>query len=298
MANNKELDALAIRKKGIIKIAKHAEQHEYTQNFMPSEIFNKKLEANGIDIFTFIERKWCCPISNPPSAWRKTQDNVALLNIKSYDDWWEGIGKKTRNMVRKAEKSGVKLDVVEPSESLAEGIWKIYNETPIRQGRAFSHYGQALDNVKGIVLASKKDTFIGAYFNNELIGFIQLIYGDNVVIIGQILSLQKCWDKAVNNCLVAKAVEVCASNNNHWLMYGRIGNHPSLDKFKESNGFIKFALTRYYVPLTRKGGIAIKLGLHRELKDAVPQSVKNKLFGVYNWVSRTKTKLKLKKQIS
>jgi hypothetical protein len=33
----------------------------------------------------------------------------------------------------------------------------------------------------------------------------------NITIIPQILSLQKHWDKAVNNALVAKAIQVCAS---------------------------------------------------------------------------------------
>ena len=32
------------------------------------------------------------------------------------------IGKKTRNMVRRAEKSGLKVNVVEPNDKLAEGI--------------------------------------------------------------------------------------------------------------------------------------------------------------------------------
>ena len=75
---------------------------------------------------------------------------------------------------------------------------------------------------------------------------------------------------------------------------GRIGNHPSLDRFKESNGFVKFPITRYYVPLTRKGRVAIRLGLHRELKDALPQSLKGPLIPVLNWVSRNKMRLKLR----
>ena len=70
---------------------------------------------------------------------------------------------------------------------------------------------------------------------------------------------------------LAKAVEVCASKGQRWLMYGRIGNHPSLDRFKESNGFVKYPITRFYVPLTWKGRVAVRLGLHRELKDALPQ---------------------------
>ena len=97
-----------------------------------------------VDVFTFLERKWCCPIPNPPSTWIKAEDNVGLLEIKDYDSWWSNVGKKTRNMVRRAEKSGIKVTVVEPSEKFAEGVWKIYNETPIRQGRAFPHYGESL----------------------------------------------------------------------------------------------------------------------------------------------------------
>ena len=108
--------------------------------------------------------------------------------------------------------------------------------------------------------------------------------------------MQKHWDKAVNNALLAKAVEVCASNGERWLMYGRIGNHPSLDKFKESNGFVKFPITRYYVPLTWKGRVAIRLGLHREFKDALPQSLKGPLIPVLNWASRNKMRLKLYQQ--
>ena len=38
-------------------------------------------------------------------------------------------------------------------------------------------------------------------------------------------------------------------------MYGRIGNHPSLDSFKDNNGFVKYPITRYYIPLTGKGRI-------------------------------------------
>ena len=142
-------------------------------------------------------------------------------------------------MVRRAEKSGINVIVVEPSQKFAEGVWKIYNETPIRQERAFSHYGESLEAVIGNITAARKSTFIGAFLQEELVGFIQIVYGDKIAIIAQILSMQKHWDKAVNNALLAKAVEVCASKGEQWLMYGRIGNHPSLDKFKESNGFAK-----------------------------------------------------------
>jgi len=147
--------------------------------------------------------------------------------------------------------------------------------------------------VKRIVLSAHNSTFAGSYVEDELAGFIQLVHGDNIAIISQILSLQKHWDKAVNNALLAKAIEVCASTHAKWLMYGRIGNHPSLDRFKQNHGFTRFSVTRYYVPLTGKGKIAAKLGLHRDFKDALPRSMKSTFIPIYNWISRTKAKRKL-----
>ena len=97
---------------------------------------------------------------------------------------------------------------------------------------------------------------------------------------------------SVNNALVAKAIEVCASRNVQWVMYGRMGNHPSLDSFKKSNNFSQIVFPRYYVALTRKGKIAIALRLHRPLKDTLPQWLKKPLFPVFNWISRAKLKIR------
>jgi len=290
---DKELEGLAIRKKGFAKIASYAgtgnySTLEYERDFVPTEEFWEKLANTGVDIFTFIERSWCFKLPNPPKNWLKTEDNIGLLEVSTYQEWWNRIGKKTRNMVRKAEKSGVTTEVVEPSEKLAEGIWRIYNETPVRQGRRFPYYGIELPTVKNAVMSSRNSTYFGAFFQNELVGFIQLVNGDKISIISQILSMQKFWDKAVTNSLLAKAIENCAKRQVRWVMYGRMGNHPSLDSFNLSNGFTRFSLTRYYVPLTKKGRIATILKLHRDLKDVLPQRMKGLLLRVFNWVNRPK----------
>ena len=227
---------------------------------------------------------------NPSDSWVRADDNIALLHVISYDQWWENVGKKTRNMVRKAEKSGIGIKVAEPNEALAKGIWKIYNETPFRQGRWFPHYGISLNAVQGI-LSSGDAAFIGGYYGPELVGFIRLEYGEEITIVSQILSLQQHWDKGVNNALLAKAVEVCAREQRPWIMYGRMGNHPSLDTFKANNGFVKYPLTRYYVPLTTKGGIATAIGLHRDPKDVLPPSLKYLLIPVFDWLSRARVRL-------
>ena len=292
---DKEMDyPFLVRKKTFVKVAQYPEAYEYLHDYAPTCEFLEKLSDRGVDIFTFVERTWCCPLPNPAPAWIKSADNVAILKVPPYSEWWNSIGKKTRNMVRKAEKSGVKTQITQPTEALAKGIWEIYRETPVRQGRAFSHYQYTLDMAKSLVANAKDSTFICSYLGEELVGFVQLVQGDNIVVMSQILSLQRHWDKAVNNALVAKAVEICASRNEPWLMYGRMGNHPSLDNFKESNGFSKCSLTRYYVPVTRKGQVAARLGLQKNAKDALPESLKSRLVPVFNWVSRTKVELKIK----
>ncbi len=289
-----DLDGVIVHKRGFAKVAKRAEQMEYTHDSPLTARFFEKLAERGVDIYTFVERKWCNPITSPSPNWLSTEDNVALLKITPYDEWLSSVGKKTRNMIRKAEKSGIKIEIAQPTETLAEGICKIYNETPIRQGRAFSHYGISLAEVKRQVAAYKDDTFISATLEGELVGFIQLVKGEQIVVMSQILSLQSQWDKAVNNALVAKAVEICAARGEPWLMYGRMGNHPSLDTFKASNGFQKYTLTRFYVPLTDKGRLVTKLRLHQPAKDALPGFLKAPLLPVFNWVSRTKMRLRTK----
>ncbi len=291
---DKEFEHLSIRKKGFARIARFSEQHEYSEPFVPTERFLEKVKNQGVDVFSFIERKWSDQTLNPSSKWLKTEDNIALIKISTYDEWWNNIDKKTRNMVRKAQKSGLKVEVVEPSVKLAEGIWEIYNETPIRQGRAFVHYGESLDSVKGTVFNSEKCDFISASLENEVVGFVQLSYGNKIAVMTQLLSKQKHWDKSVNNALIAKAIETCSAKNVPWLMYGRMGNHPALDNFKLNNGFEKMIFRRYYVILSRKGWLATKLGIHREGKDRVPTSVKGILIPLFNWVSRLKVRRKIR----
>jgi hypothetical protein len=286
-----DLEPVIISKKTFFKTAVDA--REYETDIAPTREFLEKLRERGADIFTFLERKWCNTLLNVPKSWVRTEDNVALLTITSYDEWLKNIGKKTRNMIRKSEKNGVRTIVISPDEKLAEGIWKIYNETPIRQERAFPTYGISLEAVKNYILPPQSSTYIGAYLQDELVGFIRLLHAKKITIMSQILSMQKHRDLALNNALVAKAVEVCASKDEKWLMYARMGNHPTLDKFKENNGFTKYPLTRYFVPLTRKGETAIKLGLHRRTEDVLPTSMKYRLIPIYNWASRAKMKIRL-----
>jgi hypothetical protein len=278
-------------------LAKNAS--EYLKDINPNEEFLTKLSERKVDIFSFIERGWLPQTMNQPKWWTKEQDNVGLLHINSYEKWLKAVVKKTRhNMVRKAEKFGVTTEIFSAiNDTLAKDIWKIYNETPIRQNRAFPHYGISVESLKNM-LQGENCIIVVAYSNNEVVGIAQVILGYKVAILSQLLSLQKYWNKAINNALIAKAVEICEKNRVNWLIYGRMETaHPSLDSFKRHNGFTKFSLTRFYIPLTRKGRLALRLRLHKDLKDVLPKSIKYPLIPVYSWISRMKIKLGLRESL-
>ena len=99
-----------------------------------------------IDLFTFMQRLTeTTPKYNFPMEW----DNFAALPISTFDHWWTKVlGFKGRNKAKQAEKKGVKLREIPFDDVLIEGIWRIYNETPIRQGKRFPHYGMPLERVR------------------------------------------------------------------------------------------------------------------------------------------------------
>jgi hypothetical protein len=241
-----------------------------------------RASRHRVDIFTFIQRAMdTSPKHNYPMEW----DNLAVLPISTFDHWWnQQIGFKARNKAKQAEKKGVIIREAAFNDELVEGIWKIYNETPIRQGRKFPHFGKSLEAVhkeEGTYL--DRSAFIGAYLDGRLIGFIKLLWDFDNVQAGllNIVSLVEQRDKAPTNGLVAHAVRICAERKTSFLLYSNFAygkrTHDSLSDFKERNGFQRVDLPRYYVPLSPFGSVALKLGLHKKVSERIPEGVILKL---------------------
>ena len=145
-------------------------------------------------------------------------------------------------------------------DALVRGIHSVYNESPIRQGKRFWHYGKDLEAVRrmnGTFL--DRSIFIGAYFQDNLIGFVKLVSDEDRGQAGlmQIVSMIQHRDKAPTNALLAQAVRSCTERGISYLWYANFtyGNkqRDSLADFKRHNGFQKVGLPRYYVPLTGRG---------------------------------------------
>jgi len=227
------------------------------------------------DILTFWQR---LPDTEPRYPYQMERDSIAALPIKSYSFWWEKqIERKARNKVRKAQKNGVIVKAATFDDRFVQGMTMIFNETPIRQGRRYLHYGKDFETVKREFSRFLfREEIFGAYVGEELVGFIMLADAGKYASLGQIVSKIAHRDLAPNNALLAKAVERCAEKGVPYLVYA-LWLEDSLGDFKRSNGFKKFDLPRYFVPLTSKGKLALKLGLHRGWKAALPNRLKRPL---------------------
>jgi hypothetical protein len=237
--------------------------------------------AHKADVFTFMQR---LPETKPKYSYPMEWDNLAVLPISTFDHWWKKqVDNKTRNMVRKAEKSGLTLKEVPFGDTLVRGIWEIYNESQFRQGKRFPHYGKDIATVhREEATHLDHSIFIGAFLGEEMIGFIKLVEDNirNEASLINIVSLIRHRDKAPTNALIATAVRACADRGIPYLVYSKFAygkrQRDTLSDFKRNNGFERIDLPRYFVPLSLFGRATLRLGLHHRFYDRVPGSVATK----------------------
>lgn len=227
------------------------------------------------DIFTFCQR---LPEQEPRHTFHAEWEEIAALPVQGFDHWWNTqIKGVTRNMVRKSRKAGIEVRESVYDDAFVRGMTDIFNESPVRQGRRFWHYGKSFEVVsRQFSRFLFRERLIGAYFQGELAGFAMLGNAGRFGDLGQIISKTAHRDKAINNALVAKAVELCARDGLPYLVYG-YWDETSLAAFKRHSGFEKVRLPRYFVPLTPKGRMALKLGAHRGWKALLPDGWKASL---------------------
>jgi hypothetical protein len=266
----------------IVRIARlEGEKHTFPDD-IEAVIDGLRKCGRRADIFTFLQR---ASDTSPKYSYPMEYDNLAVLPVSTFENWWNHqIRSYPRNRARQAEKKGVTFREVQFGDELIRGICGIYNETPIRQGKAFPHYGMTPEQARdyaGTFL--NQSAYIGAFLDDTMIGFIKLTVdeGRNQACMVHILSMVQHNDKAPTNALIAQAVRYCAEHKVPYLVYEHFqyGNKQgdSLSHFKEVNGFQRVDLPRYYLPITPLGRMALRLGLHHRLADRIPESMATKL---------------------
>ena len=245
-------------------------QDEWFEDLQQPGALLDELQGSGIkaDLFTFWQRLPHVEPSHPyPLEWQ----DIAVLPLTTHEHWWKNqIRPRVRSQIRKAEKDGLVVKEVPYDDEFVRGMTAIFNESPVRQGRPFWHYGKDFETVKQQFSRYLfREWMIGAYQDGRMVGFMMLANAGRFALTGQIISSLHHRDLSPNNTLISKAVESCAARGLSHLVY-LFWSDDSLGEFKRRCGFEKVRVPRYCVPLTWKGRLALKTGLHHGWQAALP----------------------------
>jgi hypothetical protein len=253
----------------------------------PSRFVDRlKKDPRGADLFVFSQKP---PDTEPRRKFRMAWSNVAAVPITTYEDWWEKrVTQVTRKNVRRALRRGVSVRKVEFDDRLVEAIVRINDSTPVKQQRRNVHYGKSFEAVKrDYTDFGGRSDYWGAFFNDEMIGVLRMIYQGPLGNIMQLFCMPQHNDKRPANILLTAAVEQCVRSGLKYLLYGQYiyGRNAKapLTEFKRRNGFEQILVPTYYVPLTVKGRMAIMLNMHRGIQFFVPQKVMDWAFAFRDW---------------
>lgn len=240
-----------------------------------SSVAALKKSSLGADIFAFNQQ---FPDLTPKLPFPMEWDSVAALPIRSYQHWFDSLPVSSRKNLKRSMRKGVVVREAAFTDEFVNGLVEIYRESPVRQRRTFWHYGKSFETVReeaGTYL--ERSLFLGAFFEERLIGFAKIVFVDRLARYMQILCMKAHEDKRAIHALIAKSVEICEERHCSHLTYGKYtyGNagYTSLTEFKVRNGFQQFLVPRYFVPLTAMGRIAMALGVHRGVNGMLPESV-------------------------
>jgi hypothetical protein len=258
----------------LLRIARLAAEGYDSFEDLTATLIALRRRGRRVDLFTFVQN---VPDRDPHYAYFMEWDNVAAVSVSTFDHWWRHqVSDKVRNQVRRARKSGVTVREVPFDDALVGGISAIYNESPLRQGRAFWHYGKGLDVVRQEnATFAERSVFLGAYHGPELIGFAKLVLGARDARLMQIVAMLRHRDKSPSNALIAAAVCTCVDRNIPYLVYSKFRygrkQDDGLNRFKRSNGFQQIDLPRFWVALTQLGRLALRLHAHRDVTAYLPE---------------------------
>jgi hypothetical protein len=234
--------------------------------------FKDKRNAIQADLFRFSQKE---PDVVPHYHYPLEMRSVAVAHVTSYEDWWQKVSHGTKCNIKQSRKRGVEIRIISFDDDFVRGIMSIQNESPVRQGRRFYHYGKTFEQVKrdhGSYLNSCD--FVAAYFGDELIGFLKMVYRGNAATIMQINSKLAFQDKRPTNALLDQAVRLCEAKGISYLIYGDLSlwnkRESSLRDFKLRNGFEEMLVPSYYVPLTAWGWLCVKSRLYRGMHGILP----------------------------
>jgi hypothetical protein len=268
---------------------------EYVCDFTGGDGCLPNLKVQGIDIVSFIERTFLksanrSALVNASYLSKRSleteMETIGLLRTSPHESWFRSLGKTTRGDIRRSERRGILVKDVQVDDRFLRDAQLIYNETPVRQGRRYTRYGVSIEDLRKDFLDFESQEFLGAYDDTQLIGLFWMMPGDRVAQIRALIHLISKRNKLPTSALIDAAVRKCSERGIQFLVYPTTyGLQPGLDSFRLRMKFFPFAVPRHYVPLTRRGSIAIRLHVHKPIQYVIPRNIAGAISPIYNHIS-------------
>jgi hypothetical protein len=244
----------------------------------------RDVEQAGLELVSLNAEQVAAHAHEIHELYLQVHEKQKLRLVTLRPDWIPALAKRFgsgfRTTVIRRREGDPLLGFVTFNDEFVSGLVDIFNEAPVRQGFRFWHYGKSFETVKREFSRFLfREDLIGAYYQNELIGFAMVANAGRYGMIGMFLAKMKHRDKATNNALIAKAVEICEKRKLPFLIY-TTWRQTSLVDFKRHSGFQEMMVPRYFVPLSKKGKLALFLGwprFYHGFGDGLPEVIKGPL---------------------
>jgi hypothetical protein len=172
------------------------------------------------------------------------KDICAIIEFpKTIDEYFQFIGCKSRNMIRKAQKTGFIVKKITNYNEFIDDIYEINTSKEIRQSNKMSsNYINKPNKQLDYISDNKYFNLIryGCFKDNKLVAYCYPYICNNTILINQILGHGDYQKYGIMNLLIYKICEdmiVNFKNIKYWWYINWFSGNKSLQSFKKSMGF-------------------------------------------------------------
>ncbi len=179
--------------------------------------------------------------------------------------WKNKFNKKARNLVRKFLRSGGKVELLKNPLNYVDDIMEINLSKPLRQGRPLPETYTRKDLVIQILERNIRDKgehfrVYGAFIKDKLVAYAYVSEHNGYAYISRFLTHAKYFKYAASNGLLSFIIESLCKEGVKVVQYGYWSRHyEGVNHFLQQHGFEKGEVRAYYIPLTMKGSLVLKM---------------------------------------
>lgn len=190
--------------------------------------------------FSYIERRFrddtLMAKMDGPKGYEITYPETSILNIhKDIDTMWKIMEGRSRNMVRKAEKSGIKIVECEGASSEIERFYNMLKVVFAKSNKLPPHPLSLYKSIVEHLMPEKRVLILSAILGDKVIAMGFFIHDHREINFLSGASMPEAYKTGANNLIQWNVIKFAVKNGLSIYDLGGKGI-PSIDKFKASFG--------------------------------------------------------------